>query len=49
MKELNGDYLDTSLTANKNNWYNSYWENKPVLVEQKHLIILKLLSKNTKI
>ena len=25
MKELNGDYLDTTLTANKTNWYNSYW------------------------
>lgn len=24
--ELNGDYLNTSLTANKTNWYNSYWE-----------------------
>ena len=33
MKELNGDYLNTALTANKNNWYNSYWDsstNKPV-------------------
>ena len=29
--ELNGDYLDTTLTSNKNNWYNSYWDNKPVL------------------
>ena len=32
--ELNGDYLNTALTANKNNWYNSYWDsstNKPVL------------------
>ena len=34
MKELNGDYLDTTLTANKTNWYNSYWDSsiqKPVL------------------
>ena len=34
MKELNGDYLDTTLTANKTNWYNSYWNSstqKPVL------------------
>ena len=34
MKELNGDYLDTTLTANKTNWYNSQWgssTNKPVL------------------
>ena len=34
--ELNGDYLNTGLTANKTNWYNSYFEwdssaNKPVL------------------
>ena len=25
MQELNGDYLDTSLTANKTNWYNTHW------------------------
>ena len=25
MKELNGDYLDTTLTENKTDWYNSYW------------------------
>ena len=25
MQELNNDYLDTTLTANKTNWYNSYW------------------------
>ena len=34
MKELNGDYLDTDLSANKTNWYNSYWDssiNKPIL------------------
>ena len=34
MKELNGDYLDTTLTANKTNWYNSTWDSstqKPVL------------------
>ena len=32
--ELNGDYLNTALTANKNNWYNSYSDSttkKPVL------------------
>ena len=32
--ELNGDYLNTALTANKTNWYNSHWDsstNKPVL------------------
>ena len=26
MKELNSDYLDTTLTANKTNWYNSYYD-----------------------
>ncbi len=34
MKELNGDYLNTNLTSNKTNWYNSYYDssaNKPVL------------------
>ncbi len=34
MKELNGDYLDTALTVNKTNWYNSYYDSstsKPVL------------------
>ena len=25
-KELNEDYLDTTLTANKTNWYNSTWD-----------------------
>ena len=33
MQELNGDYLDTTLTANKTNWYNSYYDSttkKPV-------------------
>ena len=24
--ELNGDYLDTTLTSNKTNWYNSYYD-----------------------
>ena len=31
--ELNGDYLNTTLTSNKTNWYNSYWDSstsKPV-------------------
>ena len=34
MKELNGDYLNTTLTSNRTNWYNSYWDSstsKPVL------------------
>ena len=33
MQELNGDYLNINLTANKTNWYNSYWDStnkKPV-------------------
>lgn len=34
MKELNGDYLDTTLTANKANWYNSYWKNNVPVFRQ---------------
>lgn len=45
MKELNGDYLDTSLTANKNNWYNSYWENKPVLSRTETFDYTKVIKK----
>ncbi len=26
MKELNGDYLDITLTSNKTDWFNSYWD-----------------------
>ena len=37
MKELNGDYLDVSLTANKTNWYNSYWDSstQKIVLRQK--------------
>ena len=34
MKELNRDYLDTTLTANKKNWYNSYWTSSGVVFRQ---------------
>ena len=34
MKELNGDYLDTTLTANKTNWYNSYWSSSGLVFRQ---------------
>ena len=34
MKELNGDYLDTNLTANKTNWYNTYWKNDAPVFRQ---------------
>ncbi len=36
MKELNGDYLNTALTANKTNWYNSYYDStlKKIVLHQ---------------
>ena len=36
MQELNGDYLNASLTANKTNWYNSYWDstNQKIVLRQ---------------
>ena len=49
MKELNGDYLDTTLTANKNNWYNSYWDsstNKPVLRQTGVFDYTKVIKSN---
>lgn len=49
MKELNGDYLDTTLTANKNNWYNSYWgssTNKPVLRQTGVFDYTKVIKSN---
>ena len=49
MKELNGDYLDTTLTANKNNWYNSYWDsstNKPVLRQTGVFDYTKIIKSN---
>lgn len=47
--ELNGDYLDTTLTANKNNWYNSYWDsstNKPVLRQTGVFDYTKVIKSN---
>ncbi|MBP3445222.1 MAG: hypothetical protein J6K23_04725 [Bacilli bacterium] len=49
MNELNGDYLDTTLTANKNNWYNSYWDsstNKPVLRQTGVFDYTKVIKSN---
>ena len=46
MKELNGDYLDTTLTANKNNWYNSYWDNTPVLRQNGEFNYTKVIKSN---
>mgnify|MGYP004644739949 CR=1 FL=1 len=34
MQELNGDYLDTTLTANKTNWYNSYGSSNGTVLRQ---------------
>lgn len=47
--ELNGDYLDTALTANKNNWYNSYWDsstNKLVLRQTGVFDYTKVIKSN---
>ena len=47
--ELNGDYLDTTLTANKNNWYNSYWDsstNKPVFRQTGVFDYTKVIKSN---
>lgn len=47
--ELNGDYLNTALTANKNNWYNSYWDsstNKPVLRQTGVFDYTKVIKSN---
>ena len=49
MKELNGDYLDTTLTANKTNWYNSYWDSstdKPVLRQTGVFDYTKVIKSN---
>ena len=49
MNELNGDYLDTTLTANKNNWYNSYWDsstNKPVFRQTGVFDYTKVIKSN---
>ncbi len=47
--ELNGDYLNTDLTANKNNWYNSYWDSstkKPVLRQTGEFDYTKVIKSN---
>ena len=49
MQELNGDYLDTTLTANKTNWYNSYWDSsasKPVLRQTGMFDYTKIIKSN---
>ena len=49
MSELNGDYLDTTLTANKKNWYNSYWDsstNKPVFRQTGEFNYTKVIKSN---
>ena len=49
MKELNGDYLNTALTANRNNWYNSYWDsstNKPVFRQTGVFDYTKVIKSN---
>ena len=44
--ELNGDYLNTALTANKNNWYNSYSESGPVLRQTGVFDYTKVIKSN---
>ena len=47
--ELNGDYLNTTLTANKTNWYNSYLNsstNKPVLRQTGEFDYTKVIKSN---
>ena len=47
--ELNGDYLNTALTANKNNWYNSYYDSttkKPVLRQTGEFDYTKVIKSN---
>ncbi len=47
MKELNGDYLDTTITSNKTNWYNSYLESgKPVLRQNGVFDYTKVIKSN---
>ena len=33
-EELNGDYLDLTLTTNKTNWYNTYWASSGAVFSQ---------------
>lgn len=45
--ELNGDYLNTTLTANKTNWYNSYWtSNGPVFRQTGVFDYTKVIKSN---
>ena len=45
--ELNGDYLNTGLTANKTNWYNSYWtSNGPVFQQNGLFDYTKVIKSN---
>lgn len=52
MKELNGDYLNTGLTATKTNWYNSYWDwdstsaNKPIFRQTGVFDYTKVIKSN---
>ena len=47
MKELNGDYLDTTLIANKTNWYNLYWSsNGPVFQQTGVFDYTKVIKSN---
>ena len=47
--ELNGDYLNTTLDSNRNNWYNSYWDsstNKPVFRQTGVFDYTKVIKNN---
>ena len=47
MKELNGDYLNTAPTANKTNWFNSYWtSNGPVFQQTGEFDYTKVIKSN---
>ena len=49
MKELNGDYLNTTLASNRTNWYNSYWDsstNKPVFRQTGEFDYTKVIKSN---
>ena len=45
MKELNGDYLDTILTANKTNWYNSIYTSSGPTFQQKGVLYYNKIIK----
>ena len=46
MKELNGDYLDTTLTENKTDWYNSKWSSSGPTFSQTGLFNFTKVIKN---